>query len=359
LKSEISNLTFSHDGTTNVRVLFDATATLTQAYTFVAYGDLIAIHNAVGTQVANSESLPLTRLAFTKKLGDGEYFDSDILLRFLRGRWQSGHRFFSIDPFQGDRFNPLSFNKHLFVHGDPIHGIDPTGMFLGSIGSFLVSSAISIGWRGATVAGVSGVVASATYGFYFNDNPAKGFFYGAELGLALSTAYSFGGAKQIGETIAKAAISGLSKVAVMYVANLSNPVAPPPTVYQQAFFEAFANSAWSQQFGWFLKEEYKDMDDFSEAAAYFTFSFGTSFLAGLPDVKDNWSHKTWRQVLNDTGELVFKSLETATLSFVLSPVFDKALKDIPEPVRTGVKGVLGLSYGYFFKSLREILDIRN
>ena len=258
--------------------------------------------------------------------------------------------------------DPQSLHKYAYVHGDPVQGIDPTGMFFGSLGSFFVSTAIQVGVQGLVVTSVTGAIASATYGFYFQDNPVKGFFYGAELGLALSTAYSFGGggasgARLLGETIAKATAAGFASVAIQYLSNLSNPNPPTAVQYQQTFFESFANSAWTQQFGWFLREEYRDLGEFGEAGATFAFSFGASFAAGLPTIVDGWDQKLWRTVLNETGTLTFNSLEKATVSLILSPAFDRALKDIPEPGRTVVKGILGGSYVTLIKSLREILAV--
>jgi hypothetical protein len=69
----------------------------------------------------------------------------------MRARWYSASnaRWERLDPFAGNPNDPFSFNKYGFVHGDPVQGIDPTGMFSFSIGSLSVSitlsSAISFG----------------------------------------------------------------------------------------------------------------------------------------------------------------------------------------------------------------------
>jgi RHS repeat-associated protein len=49
------------------------------------------------------------------------------------------------DPFSGHTRNPLSLHKYLYAHGDPVNGMDPTGLFTLSvslgrigIGAFLI-----------------------------------------------------------------------------------------------------------------------------------------------------------------------------------------------------------------------------
>jgi hypothetical protein len=77
--------------------------------------------------------------------GDGEYFDSRTLQRFLRARWQAGHRFPTFDPFFGNSTDPLSFHKYGFVHANPVMGIDPSGRFIMSLGGLIVGSFMSKG----------------------------------------------------------------------------------------------------------------------------------------------------------------------------------------------------------------------
>jgi RHS repeat-associated protein len=42
-------------------------------------------------------------------------------------------RFVGKDPFHGNMQDPQSLHKYAYVHGDQIQGIDPTGMFFGSL----------------------------------------------------------------------------------------------------------------------------------------------------------------------------------------------------------------------------------
>ncbi|QDT29398.1 tRNA(Glu)-specific nuclease WapA precursor [Gimesia panareensis] len=115
-------LFFGYDGTGSTRVLFDiagAIATVAgveQLFFFDAYGNLL---NMEASQAA------------TSYLYRGEQFDARIGQQYLRARYYdpASGRFNRLDPFQGRIYDPQSLHKYLYAHGDPINGIDPTGMF--------------------------------------------------------------------------------------------------------------------------------------------------------------------------------------------------------------------------------------
>ena len=64
---------------------------------------------------------------------------------YLRARWYdaSTGRFNRLDPFFGNLTDPQSLHKYAYVHGDPVNGIDPTGLF--TIGDIGVSIKIALG----------------------------------------------------------------------------------------------------------------------------------------------------------------------------------------------------------------------
>ncbi len=110
---------FGTDGHGSVRVLYDAmfdviTATA-ERYYFDAYGNLL-----------NFNTIPRTDYLYS-----GEAFDFGIGQQYLRARWYDATtgRFNRLDPFFGNHTDPQSFHKYGYVHGDPIAGIDPTGLF--------------------------------------------------------------------------------------------------------------------------------------------------------------------------------------------------------------------------------------
>ncbi|MFN9435070.1 MAG: RHS repeat-associated core domain-containing protein, partial [Planctomycetota bacterium] len=137
---EGETLTFAHDGKGSVRALFGAAAAIAQVFTYSAYGDLLAIHNGSGTLQPLTSSL-------TSVLYNGEGFDARTGLYNMRARWYSATnaRWERLDPFNGNPTDPFSLNKYGFVHGDPVQGIDPTGLQL-SVGGILGSIAIIGSW---------------------------------------------------------------------------------------------------------------------------------------------------------------------------------------------------------------------
>jgi RHS repeat-associated protein len=143
-------LTFGHDGRGSVQVLFDAAAAIAQVYTYSAYGELLAIHNGAAAVVGTVGQANLESLAATSKLYNGEDFDTRTGLYNFRARNYSASlgRFERLDPFAGNATDPFSFNKYGFVHGNPVMGTDPTGMFfsaaIGALGSL---NAVGIGMQ--------------------------------------------------------------------------------------------------------------------------------------------------------------------------------------------------------------------
>jgi len=85
-----------------------------QVFTFDAYGNLVGF---TGT--------PLTDLLYS-----GEITDSTTGQQYLRARYYdpASGRFNRVDPFAGNLGDPLSLNKYLYTHGNPVGGIDPSGL---------------------------------------------------------------------------------------------------------------------------------------------------------------------------------------------------------------------------------------
>jgi RHS repeat-associated protein len=89
--------------------------------------------------------------ALTNLLYSGEQTDKSTGLQYLRARYYDPRigRFNRLDPFAGNSSDPLSLHKYLYVHGDPIAGIDPSGREF-SVSGLAVSVAIQSG-IGATL----------------------------------------------------------------------------------------------------------------------------------------------------------------------------------------------------------------
>lgn len=88
-----------------------------QSYSYDAYGVMLG---------GNPEP---TNLAGTNLLYAGEHFDTDAQNYYLRARWYDSlsGRFNRMDPFPGNNQDPQSLHKYLYVHCNPINGLDPSG----------------------------------------------------------------------------------------------------------------------------------------------------------------------------------------------------------------------------------------
>ncbi len=53
-------------------------------------------------------------------------------MQYLRARYYdpASGTFNRLDPFFGNLQDPQSLHKYLYVHGDPVQGIDPTGLMI-------------------------------------------------------------------------------------------------------------------------------------------------------------------------------------------------------------------------------------
>jgi RHS repeat-associated protein len=125
---------FGTDGLGSTRFLTATNASVANAFTYEAYGTLVA-SNAT---------------AQTSYLFAGEQWDPDLGMYYLRARYLSpGHgRFWSMDSFEGSNQDPLSRHKYLYCHADPVNGTDPSGHFMEGIGGVLTTTAIQKGLRG-------------------------------------------------------------------------------------------------------------------------------------------------------------------------------------------------------------------
>ena len=126
----ISDVThvFGHDGHGSVRLLYDlagTAATIAQAFTFNAYGQMLALHNVAVQSIAVTDRL--SSLGYS-----GEHFDAKAQQQYLRARFYNpaNGRFNRLNPFAGNMQDPQSLHKYTYVHGDPIQGLDRTGKSL-------------------------------------------------------------------------------------------------------------------------------------------------------------------------------------------------------------------------------------
>ncbi len=117
---------YHYDGQMSTRLLTDPAGQVTDRYSYDAFGRLIS---SVG-------STPNV-YQYT-----GERFDPNTGFYYLRARYYDPltGQFTSMDPYEGKLHEPISLHKYLYVHANPINGIDPSGHFFS-----LVVSAIQSG----------------------------------------------------------------------------------------------------------------------------------------------------------------------------------------------------------------------
>lgn len=136
--------------------------------------------------------------AFTNLLYSGEQFDQRAAMQYLRARYYGAGsgRFAGLDPFAGIQTEPQRFHKYQYTHGNPINGIDPSGMTEGLIGALgTMATATTIGTLvGGGVGGVRAVGNMVTGraawdGEYFAMSIIRGALTGGLTGLTLSTGY--------------------------------------------------------------------------------------------------------------------------------------------------------------------------
>jgi len=104
---------YGYDGHGNARFLANSAGTITDTYTFDAFGAQIA---STGTT-----SNPY--------LYSGERFDSNLSLYHLRARYHNmlTGRFETMDPYPGNISDPRTLHKYVFTGDNPVNYIDLTG----------------------------------------------------------------------------------------------------------------------------------------------------------------------------------------------------------------------------------------
>jgi RHS repeat-associated protein len=108
---------FLLDAHGSVRGLVDATGNVVTAADYDAYGLKLS---------TEPPGAPKTNLGY-----NGEHYDEDLGLIYLRARWYdpASGRFHTRDPYQGTFDDPMSQQGYLYAHADPVNNIDPSGNF--------------------------------------------------------------------------------------------------------------------------------------------------------------------------------------------------------------------------------------
>ena len=104
---------YGFDGHGSVRFLTGTSGSITNSYTYDAFGNVI---NSSGT-------------APNSYLYCSQQYDSDLGLYYNRARYLNTGtgRFWTMDTDEGDNQDPLSLHKYLYGADDPVNLIDPSG----------------------------------------------------------------------------------------------------------------------------------------------------------------------------------------------------------------------------------------
>jgi RHS repeat-associated protein len=121
---------FHADGIGSIRRLTDEAGSITDGYTYSAFGELLA-HTGNDPQP----------YAFA-----GEPYDPNVGFQYHRARHYDSRigRFLGMDPFAGIVFDPPTLHRYLYVRGDPANRADPTGEYEGGLSGALTTVAAQI-----------------------------------------------------------------------------------------------------------------------------------------------------------------------------------------------------------------------
>ena len=103
------------DGHGNVRGLVNEEGTITDSYSYDAYGNLL-----------QAEGETKNDFLYT-----GEQYNATTGLYYLRARYMnpSTGTFISMDSYQGNIYDPISLHKYLYANANSVMNTDPTGYF--------------------------------------------------------------------------------------------------------------------------------------------------------------------------------------------------------------------------------------
>ncbi len=122
---------YQYDGHGSVRQLTNASGSVTDAYDYDAFGNLVSRAGTTSNDYLYS----------------GEQFDANLGFYYLRARYMNpaSGRFLSTDVVEGNRFDPPTLHKYTYAENNPANLVDPRGEFSAteSLAS-VVSSAISL-----------------------------------------------------------------------------------------------------------------------------------------------------------------------------------------------------------------------
>jgi RHS repeat-associated protein len=110
---------YGTDGHGSTRFLTDSSGSVSDTYTYDAYGTLISSNGSTANNF----------------LYCCEQFDPETGMYYLRARYYqpATGRFWTMDSYQGDKQDPPSLHKYLYCQADPVDNSDPSGRDIGEM----------------------------------------------------------------------------------------------------------------------------------------------------------------------------------------------------------------------------------
>jgi RHS repeat-associated protein len=107
---------YHYDSNGNTVALTDAAGQVTDAYAYTPFGE---------TTVSGATANPFR---FVGQYGVRNF--NGTPLHDMRARWYAADqaRFLSLDPLLGETDRPQSLNRYAYVEGNPVNGVDPSGL---------------------------------------------------------------------------------------------------------------------------------------------------------------------------------------------------------------------------------------
>jgi RHS repeat-associated protein len=130
--------TYYYSDHLSIRVLADASGTVTGRQTQYPFGELV-------TELQSGATTKWQFTNYQRDLGSGDSGLDYALARFYGTRFD---RFTSMDPLQGSVFDPQSLNRYAYAGNDPINSSDPTGMLHGRLTCLLDVRGDCVGGNG-------------------------------------------------------------------------------------------------------------------------------------------------------------------------------------------------------------------
>ncbi len=262
--------------------------------------------------------------------------------------------------------DPQSLHKYTYVHGDPIQGVDPTGLFLGTAISASIGFAKTAVRASVAVTTLSAISGAGIYYFVFDDSPIKGAIVGTQIGAALSVSWNRGLYPQqkqqnLLETMGQGLIGGLTRIAgkaINYAIQSqfdANLRAPDATKWTQYFVEGFGDAVWGYEFSNYL-DDWVGSDQDEKIVVQLVHSLLKSSLTEIVKIVED-GEVTWDEVVEGTkNALVGTAIGFTSSKFVgqalgtSNPVAVNTYKTIVlSGINTGIDAAIEL-----FESVREI-----